>query len=154
MSEQTNLDTQAGAQLAEEPLRTLRSRFKGQSFLTFDQVNGLVRVNVAMPTATAQIYLQGAHLTAWQPRGEEPVIFFSRKSELSPGRPLRGGIPIASPWFATDKKADRVDGHPGPSHGFARLQNWDLSSARRNGENAELAFTLGPTDMSRKMGFD
>jgi len=32
------------------------------------------------------------------------VIFLSRKSDLAPGKPLRGGIPVVFPWFATDSK--------------------------------------------------
>lgn len=58
------------------------------------------------------------------------------------------------PWFATDKKGDRVEGHPGPTHGFARIQDWDLSSVKCDGEDAVVTFTLGPTAMSRSMGFD
>lgn len=135
-------------------LASLRRRFAGADFITFDAVNGMVRAHVATEAATATIFLQGAHLTAWQPTGEAPAIFFSRKSEIAPGKPLRGGIPVAFPWFANDKKSDRIDGHPGPSHGFARLQEWTLQSAERKETAAELTFTLGPSAMSRSMGFD
>lgn len=134
--------------------QALRRQFAAADFLKFDTVNGLVKMDVAIEAATAAIFLQGAHLTAWQPAGEGPVIFFSRKSELAPGRPLRGGVPIAFPWFSTDKKRDRIDGHPGPTHGFARIQDWTLQSAARKGDGAELVFTLGPTELTRSMGFD
>ncbi len=135
-------------------IASLQRQFAKADFLRFDEQNGLVRALVTTPQATAMIYLQGSHLTAWQPVGQQPVIFVSRKSEYAPGKPIRGGIPIAFPWFANDSKRDRIDGHPGPSHGFARLQDWTLSSATRSGEGVVLAFELGSTGMSRSMGFD
>ncbi|MDE3105028.1 MAG: D-hexose-6-phosphate mutarotase [Acidobacteriota bacterium] len=115
---------------------------------------GLVYAQVTTPAATATVYLQGAHLTAWQPTGEAPVIFLSRKSDLEPGKPIRGGVPLAFPWFATDSKQDRVDGKPGPSHGFARIQDWTVAFAALAGDDLHLTMTLGPTAMSSHMGFD
>jgi len=131
---------------------TLRQQFKVPG-VTFDEVSGLTRVQVATKAATATVYIQGAHLTAWQPAGFEPAILLSHKSEFAPGKPIRGGIPIAFPWFAGDRKRDRIDGHPGPSHGFARIQDWSLESVAHDGETVKLVFTLGPTDMSRAMGY-
>jgi len=122
--------------------------------VTFDEANGLTRVHLATKAATATVYIQGAHLTAWQPAGFEPAIMLSHKSDFAAGKPIRGGIPIAFPWFAGDRKRDRIDGHPGPSHGFARIQDWTLESVAREGETAKLVFTLGPTAMSRSMGYD
>src|SRR6185312_11588751 len=108
-----------------------------------------IYADVTTPHAKATIYLQGAHLAAWQPAGEEPVLFLSRKSDFEPGKPIRGGVPIAFPWFAT-----RHDGKTGPSHGFARIQDWTLAFAALAGDDLHLTFTLGPTDMSRELGFD
>ena len=132
----------------------LQRQFASAKFLSFDEVNGLVRVHVATSHATATIYLQGAHLTSFRPAGQAEVIFLSRKSDLAPGKPLRGGIPVVFPWFATDSKKDRIDGHPGPSHGFARTQDWTLKSAVLVGSDVEVKFELGPTAVSRSMGFD
>ena len=122
--------------------------------LTFDEADGLTRIRVDTPQAKATLYLQGAHLTAWQPAGFEPAILLSSKSVFAPGKPIRGGIPIVFPWFASDSKKDRIDGHPGPSHGFARIQDWNLDHAQRSRDAMHLAFTLGPTDVSRSMGYD
>jgi glucose-6-phosphate 1-epimerase len=77
------------------------------------------------------------------------VLFLSRNSEFAPGKPIRGGVPIAFPWFA-----NRHDGKPGPSHGFARIQDWTLALAALAGDDLHLTFTLGPTAMSRNLGFD
>jgi glucose-6-phosphate 1-epimerase len=109
-------------------LKQLPQQFNDQfgipGVLRFDEHNGLTRAIATTPSASAILYLQGAHLTHWQPAGQGPVLFLSRKSDLAPGKPIRGGVPIAFPWFATDSKPDRFEGKPGPSHGFARIQPW------------------------------
>lgn len=135
-------------------LTELNDHFAIPGILSFDQHNGLTRANITTPAAKATLYLQGAHLTAWQPTGQQPVIFLSRKSDFAPGKPIRGGVPLAFPWFATDSNATRYNGHPGPSHGFARLQDWTLAFAALSGEDLHLTFTLGPTQLSRDLGFD
>jgi len=88
-------------------------------------------------------------VAAWQPKGQQPVIFVSRKSDFAPGKPIRGGVPIAFPWFAT-----RHDGKTGPSHGFARIQDWTLAFAALAGDDLHMTFTLGPTEISRNLGYD
>jgi glucose-6-phosphate 1-epimerase len=109
----------------------------------------LIYADITTPQATATVYLQGAHLTAWQPKGQQPAIFVSRRSEFAPGKPIRGGVPIAFPWFAA-----RHDGKTGPSHGFARIQDWTFAFAAVAGDDLHMAFTLGPTEISRNLGYD
>jgi glucose-6-phosphate 1-epimerase len=112
--------------------------------------SGLIYASITTPQATATVYLQGAHVTAWQPKGEQPAaIFVSRKSDFAPGKAIRGGVPIAFPWFAA-----RHDGKTGPSHGFARIQDWTIAFAALAGDDLHLTFTLGPTEMSRGLGYD
>src|ERR1700761_2053321 len=135
-------------------IASLQRRFAATDFLTFDQQDSLARVHVTTRQATATIYFQGAHLTAWQPTAQQPVIFLSRKSDFLPGKPIRGGIPIAFPWFAIDSKPDRIDGHPGPSHGFARLQEWTVDAVKQSSATVAVRLTLGSTAMSQSMGFD
>jgi glucose-6-phosphate 1-epimerase len=135
-------------------LKQLNDQFGIPEILHFDEHAGLTRAVVKTPVASAEIYLQGAHLAAWQPVGGEPVLYMSKKSDFAVGKPIRGGVPIAFPWFATDSKEDRFEGKPGPSHGFARIQDWTMSFAALSGEDLHLTFTLGPTELSRQMGFD
>jgi glucose-6-phosphate 1-epimerase len=128
----------------------LNEHFAIPGVLAFHQLpSGLIHASVTTPHATATVYLQGAHLTAWQPAGEQAVLFLSRESDFLPGKPIRGGVPIAFPWFA-----NRHDGKAGPSHGFARIQDWTLSFAALAGEDLHLTFTLAPTAMSRELGYD
>jgi glucose-6-phosphate 1-epimerase len=84
---------------------------------------GLARAVISTPLADAEIYLQGAHVTRWTPKGQKPVLFLSSTSAFAPGKAIRGGIPIIFPWFGP-----RSDGKPGPAHGYARTSPWTLES--------------------------
>src|SRR5271170_962424 len=131
-------------------LAQLNEHFGLPGVLAFDATaSGLIKAEITTPQAKATVYLQGAHLTAWEPAGQQPVIFTSRKTELTPGKAIRGGIPVCFPWFAA-----RHDGKTGPSHGFGRIQDWTLAFAALAGDDLHLTFTLGPTDISRGLGFD
>ena len=79
---------------------------------------GLPLVKITTPWSTAEIYPHGAHVAGFQKNGEPPLIFLSAKSYFASGKPIRGGVPICYPWFGNR------DGEP--SHGFARLTEWQL----------------------------
>jgi glucose-6-phosphate 1-epimerase len=130
-------------------LMELNDNFGIPGVLSFDEHDGLVRANINTPAAKAAVYMQGAHIAAWQPSGQQEVLFLSSKSEFVAGKPIRGGVPISFPWFA-----NRHDGKVGPSHGFARIQVWTLAFAAISGEDLHLTFTLGPSELSRELGFD
>ena len=51
---------------------------------------GLVKVAIATREAVGELYLHGAHVTSWQPRGAEEVLFVSSKSAWKDGRAIRG----------------------------------------------------------------
>lgn len=141
--------------IPDQTLEDLNSHFGIAGVLAFHQKpGGLIFADITTPRAKATVYLQGAHLTAWQPAGQQPVIFLSRKSDYVPGKPIRGGVPLAFPWFAADQNLTRFEGKPGPQHGFARIQNWTLAFAALAGDDLHLTFTLAPTDLSRQLGFD
>jgi glucose-6-phosphate 1-epimerase len=91
---------------------------------------GLPKILVTTPAASAEIYLHGAHVTAWRPAGAEEVIFVSEKSHWEDGHAIRGGIPICFPWFRA-----KTDDHKAPSHGVVRTREWRLDSiaAEENG---------------------
>jgi len=138
----------------------LEEQFAIPGVLSFHQtLLGLVYAEIKTPAASATVFLQGAHLTHWQPAEQKPVLFLSRKTEFAPGKAIRGGVPISFPWFAADTKADRIDGKHGPSHGFARTQDWTLGFAglvpgKDGNDELHLSFTLGANAISREFGFD
>jgi glucose-6-phosphate 1-epimerase len=79
---------------------------------------GLTKIVVMTKASTADIYLHGAHVTHFQKNGEPPLLFLSAKSYFAGGKGIRGGVPICFPWFGNR------DGEP--SHGFARITEWQL----------------------------
>jgi glucose-6-phosphate 1-epimerase len=107
---------------------------------------GLATVRVSSEAASAEIYLHGAHVTSWQPAGEEEVIFLSEQSRWEPGRAIRGGIPICFPWFRA--KADDANA---PQHGFARTAEWELESVSLDGKSVVIALALEADEASRKL---
>ena len=129
-------------------------QFEIPGVLTFAPAQGgLLAAHITTPAAEAIVYVQGAHLTHWQPQGFSPVLFLSDRSEFTAGKAIRGGIPVIFPWFG-----DRSDGHSGPAHGFARISGWHLAFAGLSGSSDDpalhLVWTLDPTELSRSLGFD
>lgn len=97
----------------------------------------LERLSIDTPACTGEIYLHGAHVTAWQPRGRAPVIWMSGSSVFEPGRPIRGGVPICFPWFGP-----HPSGPKSAPHGFARLLPWTLASVVRAGDAVKATLSL------------
>ncbi len=87
----------------------------------FSGKGGLPAVKVITDAAEAEIYLNGAHVTFYQTKGAEPLLFLSEESHFTAGKAIRGGVPIIFPWFGGR------EGHP--AHGTARLTQWDLSES-------------------------
>ena len=106
--------------------------------------HGLVKATISLDGITGELYRQGAHLTAWQPPGERPVLFTSPNSAFAPGRAIRGGIPIIFPWFGANRHEPAA-----PQHGFARTASWHLDGVETTGsQSLTLTFSLGDGDVS------
>ncbi len=104
---------------------------------------GLPLLKVTTPWSTAEIYLHGAHVAAFQKNGEPPLIFMSAKSHFASDKAIRGGVPICFPWFGNREG--------GPSHGFARITEWEIvkTSAAPSGSvtvTLALSGTTGNSD--------
>jgi len=91
---------------------------------------GLPKIRMTAPSASAEIYLHGAHVTSWQPANADEVLFVSTKSHWQDGRAIRGGIPICFPWFRS-----KADDPAAPAHGFVRTKEWRLDSVKADGES-------------------
>jgi glucose-6-phosphate 1-epimerase len=132
-------------------LDELNRRFGLKDALRFeDGPGGLTRATIATDAATAEIYLQGAHVARWQPVGaEHPVLFLSARSHFAAGNAIRGGVPLIFPWFA-----ERKGGLPGGMHGFARTLRWEVVAAERRQDEVALSFKLLPNQTTRDVGFD
>jgi glucose-6-phosphate 1-epimerase len=132
-----------GSKLAEQFAIPNALRFE-------DAPGGLVRAVISTPATEADVYLQGAHVTHWTPRGQRPVLFVSPRSLFVPGKAIRGGMPVIFPWFGP-----RGDGKPGPAHGFARTMEWAVEETKlRNDGKAEITLVLSPNEATRGFGYD
>jgi D-hexose-6-phosphate mutarotase len=87
---------------------------------------GLDRLALHAAEGEALVYLQGAHVARFQPKGGKPVLWMSAASRFEAGKPLRGGVPICFPWFGP--KAGSPDA---PLHGFARILPWAVADVVR-----------------------
>ena len=140
-----------------QTIETLTDQFGMPGVLEFTQRGDLLCLNVTTPAVTAQVTLHGAHLLAWQPAGQEPVLFLSQRSEFATGKAIRGGVPVIWPWFGPRSAAvpPPPESAPrSPSHGFARTSEWRLQFAAVMQDAVHLTFTLAPTVESRSFGFD
>lgn len=112
---------------------------------------GLTKAVVETSVATGELYLQGAHVTAWQPSGSQPVLWLSGSSNFATGKPIRGGVPLCFPWFgphASDPSA--------PAHGTARIVEWELVHAQETadgGVEVTLQTRIEPFAVSFRVAF-
>lgn len=106
------------------------------------QIGELPVLTITHPRLRAAVALQGAHLLAWQPSGEKPVIWLSEKTLWEKGKAIRGGVPICWPWFGPAGN---------PAHGFARTQPWTLSAHDENEESVMLTFELKSSEQTKKI---
>src|SRR5205807_9344732 len=115
-------------------VKSLNERFAIPNALLFEiDQHGMERAVIKIPQAEAIIYLQGAHITHYQPAGQKPVLFLSSKSNFAPGKAIRGGIPIIFPWFGP-----KQDDPKAPMHGFARTLQWKVDSTKQIDDFIEL----------------
>lgn len=98
---------------------------------------GLPVVRVAIGSCIAEAYLQGGHLTGWQPAGQDPVVWLSQKSRFEEGAAIRGGVPLCFPWFGAGQ-----DGRHYPPHGVLRLTPWQLAETTPVADSVRLRFHL------------
>jgi glucose-6-phosphate 1-epimerase len=130
-----------------EKLDTLNRRFGIPGQVSFKPgPGGMDAVEVSNAEASATILLQGAHLIAWTPKGEAPVIWTSPEAKFAPGKSVRGGVPVCWPWFGPH--ATRPDF---PAHGFARTVMWEPIGVEALPEGTWLAFRLVANEATRAM---
>ncbi|WP_339524164.1 D-hexose-6-phosphate mutarotase [Pseudomonas sp. EA_35y_Pfl2_R111] len=87
------------------------------------------------PRFQAAFSRQGGQLLHFQPRGQRAWLWCA--SHWQRGGAIRGGVPVCWPWFAR---------HPGesgwPSHGWARLSEWELLDCTVDEQGVRLRWQL------------
>lgn len=112
---------------------------------------GLTKVRIDTSRCTGEVYLHGAHVTHFQPRGHADVLWVSTQSAFADGKAIRGGVPICFPWFgplASDPTA--------PGHGWARTRAWSIASVDDDGKGdviVTLQVTIDHFDLSYSVTF-
>jgi D-hexose-6-phosphate mutarotase len=123
----------------------LNGRFAIPGVLKFEPGGGgLVRAAISTPLAWGHAYLHGAHVTHFQRRDEQPLLFLSSKSEFTPKKAIRGGVPICFPWFGAGK-----DDKAPLFHGFARTFPWKVVSTASADNTVELTLSLSSDNDTR-----
>ncbi|WP_327350396.1 D-hexose-6-phosphate mutarotase [Streptomyces sp. NBC_01304] len=110
--------------------------------LTRRRLGDLSIVVVDHPCVRGAVSLQGGQLVAWQPTGSEPLLWLGELNTWRAGTPVRGGVPLCWPWFGTVAK---------PSHGFARLLDWDLTAHDDIEDKVGLTLELKSSESTRRM---
>ena len=93
------------------------------------------------PKVRAAVSFQGAQVLAWQPAGSEQRDYGSVKTvHLPRGHPRRDPdlLAVVRPVQA-------------PSHGFARIMQWEFTAHNENEEGVFLTFTLRDSAETRKL---
>jgi glucose-6-phosphate 1-epimerase len=106
---------------------------------------GLARVQITGAFGEGEIYLHGAHVTSWNPVGNDEVLFISTKSRWEEGQAIRGGIPICFPWFR-----GKLDDPKAPAHGFVRTKTWQLESIIENESGVAVTISTQSDEHTRK----
>src|SRR5215831_21376642 len=87
---------------------------------------GLPLLRVETDRCRARLTSYGAQLCDWMPAGGAPVLYVSPHAVFAAGTPIRGGVPISFPWFASHPTDSNK-----PAHGFARTRTWQVIDVMR-----------------------
>jgi glucose-6-phosphate 1-epimerase len=93
--------------------------------------------------ASAIVTSYGAHVVSWVPRGGDEGIFLSSKSAMEKGIPIRGGVPVVFPQFATYGAL--------PHHGLVRTRDWRITDVGINNGAAFATFRIEDCTETRQL---
>ena len=124
------------------------ARTFGSDQIQFSKGNGgLTKISIASPAGSAEVYLHGAHVTQFQPKNQQPLLYMSAASAFRPDKAIRGGVPICWPWFGANAADPKL-----PMHGFARVSEWSVESAGKiDDERTSVTLKLEPTESIRTL---
>lgn len=114
------------------------------SVTTQKHPNGLEYVDVNTELCQARIFMQGAQIDQFTPKGKRPLLWVSSADDYQPGNGIRGGIPVCWPWFGAHENPEY------PQHGFGRNKVWSLESVNMRNQVVDLVFTLPQSEFERQ----
>ncbi|HCM26092.1 MAG TPA: D-hexose-6-phosphate mutarotase [Treponema sp.] len=105
-------------------------RFKGfaipGSVDLVEGTGGLPKILIRSDSGEAEVYLHGAHVTSFTPKGAKDLLWLSPLSPFASGKNIRGGVPVVFPWFGPHHARKDL-----PAHGFVRSKSWEIASSAR-----------------------
>jgi len=105
---------------------------------------GLDSVPLQAPDgATAIVTCYGAQVVSWIPKGDDERLFLSPKTALDKRSPIRGGVPVVFPQFATYGSL--------PNHGLARTLSWRVVGMDIGERDARATFRVEHSSDTRKL---
>ena len=127
-------------------LETLNADF-AKPGISFEQGPGVLNtVLLHHDGACVRLCTHGAHVLSYVPRGQSDALWLSPQAVFSPGKAIRGGIPICWPWFSDHRDAPHL-----PAHGFARTAQWTLVESSSGEDAKTVELTLGDDASTRSM---
>lgn len=93
--------------------------------------------------ATVVISRQGAQVLSWQTPDGRERLYLSEKAIIDGSAPIRGGIPVCFPQFASLG--------PLPKHGFVRTQRWEVGTQRCGDDYALVTLETGDDEATRAL---
>jgi len=109
---------------------------------------GLDRLALDAAEGEALVYVQGAHVAHFQPKGGRPVLWMSAASRFEPGKPFRGGVPVCFPWFGPKAGSPEA-----PLHGYARILPWTVAAVTRESDGRLRAVLELTAEAAARGGF-
>jgi len=120
---------------------------KQYSSVSTGNIKQLQTLKVVNTHCKAEIALFGAHLLSFVPNSDgKDRLWLSETAIFDKSKPIRGGVPICWPWFASlypELKAS--ENSKLPAHGFVRNQDWRVIAIEESPEATTI--TLSPTQL-------
>lgn len=127
-------------------LEELNTTYGIDNQLSFSEEKHMIVVNIESKYASAKVSLYGAQVLSFTPKGERNLLFLSKDAFYQNGKAIRGGIPICWPWFGS-----HPDNKDLPSHGFARLSNWEVIQTSSSEDEVLIQLQLKNTEATEAL---
>lgn len=85
-----------------------------------------------LDTAAGRVVIahHGATVISYVPTGQRDLLWLSPDASVSPGKAIRGGIPLCGPWFGPHELLATA-----ATHGLMRTRTWDLVRVEKTAED-------------------
>jgi glucose-6-phosphate 1-epimerase len=106
--------------------------------------HGLDALRLQAPDgASAIVSCHGAHVVSWIPASGEERLYLSDLSAFDGKAPIRGGVPVVFPQFATYG--------PLPHHGLVRTRAWQIAARDESGGHIRAKLRVQDCPDTRKL---